>query len=158
MRFKLLVFVGLLLLLFAIGLPSASSTGQVPVTADLWFTGGDFVSGSGVGVAKTADGLTITENESTAVYTSATIKAPIPFNAVVPQWVADVPETSSLEIMLRTAKTEGEWSQWYDIHPQPDWMLPEDPDTVGQMIAVPATAEAIQTAREPRGRAGTGHS
>jgi hypothetical protein len=65
------------------------------------------------------------------------LEAPIPYNAVVPQWTADIPDTTEMEILLRTAKTQDAWSDWYEIHMQPDWMLPGDSDVVGEMITVP---------------------
>jgi hypothetical protein len=62
----------------------------------------------------------------------------------VPQWVADIPELADLEFMLRTAKSAGDWSEWYEIHMQPDWMLPDDRDVVGEMITVPASDSTHQ--------------
>jgi hypothetical protein len=95
-------------------------------------------SGSGSGYALTAEGLAVAEGSATAVYQSAILAAPFPFNALAPSWIADLPEGSDLEIHLRTANATAVWSEWYDIHAHDDWNLPGNAETIGDMILAPA--------------------
>ncbi|MCA9976299.1 MAG: N-acetylmuramoyl-L-alanine amidase [Anaerolineales bacterium] len=142
MKWKFYLFVGIFCLFFAYaqrpvrGETAVSEAGDV---ADLWFEAADFTAGSGEGYQIEAAGLTMVAGVETAVYTSPILTAPIPFNAVVPRWLADVPEGTELEIMLRTATKDGDWTPWHHSHPQDDWMLPGQPDIVGDMIVVPDT-------------------
>ncbi len=138
MKYRYIVLMGLLVALLVNSLPGTSSAEQLTNTSDLFFEDGNFPSGTGNDYEITPDGLTITNSAVTSIYTSPVIKAPIPFNAVVPQWIVDLPEGNSMEIMVRTANSSGVWSEWYDIDPQPDWSLPEDIDIVGDMVTVPA--------------------
>lgn len=116
------------------GQTAVSDSGDV---ADLWFTVADFPAGSGAGYQVVTEGLTMERGATTAVYLSPILTAPIAFNAIVPRWLADAPDGADLEIMLRTAAGDGAWSEWYHLHPQDDWMLPDQPDIVGDMILVP---------------------
>ncbi len=138
MKFKLLTLAGFLIASLIILLPANSAAEQLTTIADLILAGSDFAAGSGEGYEVAADGLTLSETALSGFYTSAVLEAPIPYNAVVPQWTAEVPDLADMEIKLRTAKSQDAWSDWYDIHMQPDWMLPEDSDIVGEMITVPA--------------------
>ena len=85
-----------------------------------------------------AGGLQMANGELTAVYTSPAITAPFPFNAMVPGWTAVLPDGAKLELQLRTTAIAGQWTDWYDVHANEDWTLPEDEIITGDMIAVPA--------------------
>jgi hypothetical protein len=74
---------------------------------------------------------------TTGQYTSPIIDAPIAFNAVVPHWLADRPNSASMSIHLRTGTDSGSWSDWYQLSENDDWMVPGDSEVIGQMIAVP---------------------
>ena len=100
--------------------------------ADLLFTAVSFPQGTGHGFSIGAEGLVM---EETAVYQSPILQAPIPFNAVVPQWTADLP---GLELMIRTGTAVGQWREWVTLHSHSDWDLPNDDLFVGEMITVPA--------------------
>lgn len=67
-------------------------------------------------------------------YESEIIEAPIPFNALVPKWIAD--STFSLEI--RSRQVSGEWSDWYTLHENHDMTQAGDDYTTGDMLFVPA--------------------
>lgn len=142
MKYKTLTFFGLMTLAFIITLPQISF-GQANTVQELQFSGADFAGGS-TGWAITVDGLTLADDANTAVYTSPEITAPIAFNAAVPQWLADIPDDASLEILLRTRPTNGPWGDWQDSHYQNDWMTPDDPWLVGEMLFVPNTEELHQ--------------
>lgn len=138
MKHRLMVLTAVLATLISL-IISETGTAQQPATmADLLFEDDQFPAGSGSGTIVTATGLTLSPTSVTGAYTSPVLTAPLPFNAVVPQWIADIPDTADFELMLRTAKAPGAWSEWYDIHVQADWMLPGDRDEVGEMVTVPA--------------------
>ncbi len=90
------------------------------------------------GMSVTGEGLIQESSVSSGIFVSEPLEAPIPFNAVVPQWIADVSEFAELELQLRTSADGRRWEPWQDIHGQTDWMLPDDPDIVGEMLVVPA--------------------
>lgn len=138
MKLRLTILLGFLGALLAIGLPDFSMAEPSPMLSDLSFDGDSFPAGLGTDYVISGDGVTIADTAVSAVYTSPVLKAETLFNVIVPQWLAKIPESASMELQLRTAKIEGEWSQWYDIHEQPDSMLPGDVISIGDMIAVPA--------------------
>lgn len=144
MRWKFVTWVGMFSLLALIGLSSLArpSTGHAEaLLEEVTFTGADFSAGSGHDFDVTQNGLVIADNAFTTIYTSPGIEAPIPFNAVVPQWRADLPEGTQLAVMVRTKTAVGPWSDWIEIHEQHDWMEPGDDLIVGDMLTVPAAAE-----------------
>lgn len=125
------------LLVLVIGRPVAVSSDQLPVLLDeLTVAGNDFTAGTGQDFVVTANGLTLADAALTAVYTSPEIETPIAFNALVPHWTAAIPEGTTMDIMLRT-RAAGDWSQWFHVHAHEDWLLPEEPVIVGDMITVP---------------------
>ena len=156
MKARLLVLTGFALLILAFVLPingrDKSVTEQasfITETEDLIFNGSDFDKGTQEGVSNMAAGLSLTRQDSYGHYISPIIDAPIDFNAAVPQWIADVPESASLIFQLRTRAADGTWSDWYTSNENLDWTLPGDPDIVGQMITVPVednTHQKIQYA------------
>ncbi len=115
MKFKLLVFVGLLFGLTAVILPAYTQT-EPAVAVE-----------------------TITINpRSSSLQLLDTIEAPFAFNAMVPSWVAEEPLPY---IKVRTSKDGINWSKWFHIQAHDDWTLPEDVETVGDMIVVPLQDE-----------------
>lgn len=144
MRWKFVTWVGMVSLFIFIGLSSLArpSTGHAEaLLEEMTFTGADFSNGSGHDFAVTQNGLIMADTAFTTIYTSPEIEAPIPFNAVVPQWRADLPEGSQLAVQMRTKTAVGPWSDWIEIHEQHDWMEPGDDLLVGEMITVPAADE-----------------
>jgi hypothetical protein len=138
-RRNLVQFFLVALLLTACGLLISSTRSQgAALIADMTFTGQEFSVQPGSGVAVTDEGLTLALDAFKTVFISPPVKAPFPFNAVIPRWLADVPESANLEIRLRTGKSETEWGEWYDIHAQHDWMLPGEEEVVGELVAVTA--------------------
>jgi hypothetical protein len=101
----------------------------------------DFVAQTAEGMAVTDDGLAQESIVTSGIFVSQPVEAPIPFNAVVPQWIDDLPETAALELQIRTSADGRAWGPWYHIHAQPDWMREGEPDTVGEMILVPDADE-----------------
>ena len=138
MKFKTLALAGWLFLLMVYSWPAAGSDDGRAMIEDVLFAADDFAGGSGHGFVVTGAGLTMAAGATTAVYTSPVIKAPIPFNAAVPQWLAVLPDGANMALRWRTRTAAGDWSRWIDVHENDDWTLPGDPDLVGEMIAVPA--------------------
>lgn len=73
--------------------------------------------------------------ESGASFTSQVIEAPIPFNAVVPHWMGANAEGISLQV--RTGPDGETWGDWVAVHANHDWMEPDEPEIVGEMVLVP---------------------
>jgi hypothetical protein len=138
MKFKTLTLLGLLILMAAYNSPTSGSTNGTILNQDIEFNAANFAEGSGTGFIVTDDGLTLAADAVTAVYTSPVIKTPFPFNAAVPRWLAAIPEMASLELQVRTKTAAGNWSDWFHIHENHDWTLPEDLDVTGEMVTVPA--------------------
>jgi hypothetical protein len=115
MKFKLLLIIGLSVLLTAVYLPAMSQSNPEA-----------FIETVSV------------DPNANQLQAATPLEAPFPFNAVVPSWVAD---GESPEIQLRTSKDGQVWSDWHHLHPHDDWTLPEDAETIGDMIIVPAGDE-----------------
>lgn len=112
------------------------SPDTIPMT-DLWLRADDFRAGQGEDVILGANGVTVAENVVAASYTSPELSAPIPFNALVPQWRASLPGDHGLEFHFRTA-SGADWGPWLDLHESPDMSRPEDDLITGDMLVVPA--------------------
>ena len=140
MKYKTLTLLGLIALTILITLPQISF-GQTDIPQELQFSGADFAGGSGDGWTITDDGLTLADGWNTAVYTSPEITAPIAFNAAVPQWLADIPDGAGLSVTLRTRPANSAWTEWQDSEIQPDWITPDDPLLIGEMLFVPNADE-----------------
>ena len=134
---NLLIF-SAVLILFA-PQQGASSFDPPLRTEALVFRGSDFMPQDGDGMALAPNGLTLEKQTNSGNYTSPSIQAPIPFNAIVPRWVVDLPETANMQFFLRSGKSEGEWGNWQELHASSDWTEPEKKSTVGNMAVVPAS-------------------
>lgn len=139
MTIKFLISLSLLISLLAACAWAANDRNDEAISsADLILTSGEFSDGKHTGVVSNSDGLTLDSRSVTGRYTSPMMDAPLAYNAIVPQWHADIPEAASLNIRLRTGTDNGWWSDWFVIEENDDWMVAEDTDKVGQMIVVPA--------------------
>ncbi|MCA9872439.1 MAG: N-acetylmuramoyl-L-alanine amidase [Anaerolineales bacterium] len=130
----------LLALLFASHSSTVARTASEPAVAhidSITLTAVDLADGRLTGLEPSGDSLQISGGALTAVYTSPPISAPFAFNALVPAWTAVLPEGASLDLQVRTAATEGAWSDWLDSPASEDWTLPEDERITGDMVAVP---------------------
>jgi hypothetical protein len=116
----------------------ARSTDWQTLNEDLLIRASDFEVQERSGLAIVASGLALADSANSGSYTSPPIQAPIPFNAVVPQWLVDLPHSSGMKFHLRSGSSVSEWDSWREIHPSYDWMLPEDEEIVGEMSFVPA--------------------
>ncbi|MCA9930350.1 MAG: N-acetylmuramoyl-L-alanine amidase [Anaerolineales bacterium] len=140
MQLKVWTLIIFISLLAVVGLSShvAPAAGyHDPIIEELHFTGSDFSRGMGQGFVVSSAGLSMNDAVYTTIYTSPEIEAPLPFNAIVPQWQSNLPEGSSLALQVRTRSAVGVWSDWFEIHESDDWTLPEDEMSIGDMVAVP---------------------
>lgn len=139
MRLKQVTFVGLILLaLLSIQAGDGVKASSQTHMADLLFAADDFPEGTGQGFVIGATGLQLVAGETTATYQSPSLQAPIPFNAVVPQWTADLPDNAEIEVSIRTGTAAGQWQEWVSLQQQADWDVTGDDLYVGEMIGVPA--------------------
>ena len=90
--------------------------------------------------ADIAKGTTLTEGElaaqssTGASFTTGSIEAPIPFNAVVPHWEGTNAEAISLQV--RTSADGETWGEWLAVSANHDWMEPDEKEIVGEMVLV----------------------
>ena len=123
--------VALLLLLLAVS-GATGDTGELGTTPplikmdSLIFSGRALSGGVADGVRTTVEGLT-----DSGTYTSPPITAPLPFNAVGPQWIIDVPAGASYSLEVRTGLDGEVWGEWIPVEGELDWMRPETGKIVG---------------------------
>ena len=90
--------------------------------------------------ADIAKGATLIEGElaaqsvAGASFTTGSIEAPIPFNAVVPHWEGTNAEAITLQ--ARTSADGETWGEWLSVHANHDWMEPDEKEIVGEMVLV----------------------
>lgn len=138
MNAKIFISLGLLIVLVGVSWPAKAQDETMAKSVDLVLRGPDFLGGASQGVEYGAEGLDLNSGAYTGTYLSPVIDAPIPFNAVVTQWLAQTPGATNITVQLRTGTNNGWWSEWYQISEDHDLALPEDEAVVGQMITVPA--------------------
>ena len=136
-RLLILLLISIVPVIFNSAQDARSNDWQT-LNEDLVIRASDLAVQEGSGLTIVASGLMLANSANSGSYTSPPIQAPIPFNAVVPQWLVDLPHSSSMEFHLRSGSSTSEWGSWREIHPSYDWMLPEDEDIVGEMSFVPA--------------------
>lgn len=124
-----------LILVCLSALTTAAAGYSDPIIEEISYTGDAFATGNGPTL--TQDALRLPDGETTAVYTSPPITAPFPFNAVVPQWRATLPDGASLDVQLRTRTASGTWSKWQHIRAHGDWSMPGEALAIGDMVTVP---------------------
>lgn len=121
---------------------AATKFDETPIiAADIWFQAEDFAQGQGEDTVASPAGLAMAQSVPRAVYTSPQLEAPIPFNALLPQWRAEIPvsddEEHLLEFEFRTAKAD-QWTEWFPLHESHDNAVEGDPFIRGDMLVVPA--------------------
>jgi hypothetical protein len=76
----------------------------------------DFSTGemANLTVTDVADGeLRLSPGATTGVYTSTTVDADFPFNAIVPHWRADGSQHGTIRVEVRLYTAQDGWSRWY---------------------------------------------
>ena len=140
MKFKLLSggVVGLALAIFFVSsFISPASGNYEPILEELTFSGEAFASGEGLDFVVSDEGLSMAPDAFTTIYTSPIIEAPIPFNVVIPEWIAEMPEGGSMDVQMRTKTAVGTWSDWQHSHTHGDWTLDSDVKEIGELVTVP---------------------
>jgi hypothetical protein len=141
---KTLLLALLFALLVALAVPAQPSTFGQPSEnppapmADLVFIAEELIPAVTKGIGLFGEELTMAERESGS-FTSRTVEAPIPFNAVVPQWTGTNP--LAIELQMRTSLDGRTWSDWSHSHAHADWMEPDAPEVAGEMVLVTAPEE-----------------
>ena len=102
------------------------------------FTGTDFAGGNGEGYTLLPRGLSSADGAMRTNYASTVIEAPIAFNVVFSRWTAVMPETTIFSLQLRTSADGEQWSDWFDINPNEDFMDGDMSEIVGDMVIVPS--------------------
>ncbi|MFN2188223.1 MAG: N-acetylmuramoyl-L-alanine amidase, partial [Candidatus Promineifilaceae bacterium] len=138
MKARLWILLTLVLVPVAIMLPRSGEASETIQSDELIFSGDDFEIGLRDNLQITAEGLTLTPSSLSGQYISPIIRTHIPFNALVPRWIANVPYDNTLKIMMRTGVVGQEWGEWLEVHENHDWMIEGDEEIIGQMIGVPA--------------------
>lgn len=108
----------------------------IPIN-ELVFEGQAFAPAGADGMTILPEGLGQEADVLQSIYTSPVLDAPIPFNALVPEWIVDLPETSQLTLELRSGHSTEAMGEWVTVHPVEDWMQPDEATTVGDMLVVP---------------------
>ncbi len=144
-RLILLLFAAVPLTLHAT--QNARSDDWQTLNEDLLFPAGAFVVEEGSGLALASSGLTLSDGANSGTYTSPAVEAPFPFNALVPQWLAELPPSTGMELRLRTGSSADDLGPWQEIHPANDWMVPDEQAITGEMAFVPAADGRHSTAQ-----------
>lgn len=125
---------------------SVSAGGAIPLQ-EMWLEGPDFVDGRAERASVDGRGVTLAPGATTAVYISPPLAAPIPFNAVVPQWRgAGLADPSNFHLYLRSGDPL-EAAQWIEVAASADMTLPGDEAITGNFYFLPdsdQTAETLQ--------------
>ena len=136
---------GFFFLLVALGWQKTDTTSAAPIMQSVTWQGEDFAQGDGLDTAVSPTGLTMADDAVTAVYTSKPILTPISFNALVTSWAAAQPVDTSLEILVRTRQGSGDWSEWFQMESNRDFIEANDHEDLGDMITVPNADETHDT-------------
>lgn len=95
--------------------PSLASREQGTIKrGSLTFSGADFRDGELVGLSVSAGKLGLLRR-SEGMFTSPVIEAPIPFGAVAPHWVANVPLGADIWVQIRCSPDGRAWSPWRNV-------------------------------------------
>ncbi len=131
MKIKLFTLIGFLSLVFALSISAYQPAQASKTLAEMTIS--NFTAGQRERFTVTNEGLMIGDGAVTAVYTSPEIQADIPFNAIVPNWIAN----QEINFRLRTRPQNGNWTEWQIIAANPDWSDPQETQTFGEMIFTP---------------------
>lgn len=88
---------------------------------ELIIEGDGFAGGTAENVIVSGDGLSLEPGAASGTYTSPVWEAPLPFNALVPEWTADTPEGSAVIVEVRTG-ADGAWEAWITLQENHDLM------------------------------------
>lgn len=120
----------------------AEMAGPEVLSGELVLEAGELALWENEGGIATQSALTLAPAAPGALFTSAPIDAPLPFNALVVRWgPLPAAETETvLVIYVRSAPAGGGWTDWQEVEPSADLTLPEDELLTGDFIILPADA------------------
>jgi hypothetical protein len=126
----------LLAILILASQADGSPAGNWLVTGDeIVLVGDELGVGTHVGTRSMAEGLGLVTDSGTFV--SGKITAPISFTDVGALWILDEPAGTGGRLQLRTSRDGDKWTAWQDVEAEEDLRRPDDPDTMGNLIAAP---------------------
>lgn len=138
MKTRICLFLALCSLIILMGWPAAASQEPMVQSAGIILAGDDFNAGTFENTILSAGGLTLAPEANDGQYLSAALDTPLAFNALMPQWLADVPDNAGMVISVRTGTGGDVWSDWVQLQPDADLTLPGDETLTGSIITVPA--------------------
>lgn len=144
MRIRIIFFLfaaALLAAFFTVVRPASTAAAEVQ-SGELVLGPAELVRWENDGGIATPDALTLAAEANGALFTSPTMSAPLPFNALVARWgplPAEAAETV-LVLYVRSAPAGGDWNDWQEIQPSGDLTLPEDELLTGDFVVLPAAA------------------
>lgn len=144
MRIRITTLVGLAAAVAALlYLVRPATTAAADIRSDeIVLSAADLALWENEGGVVTSRALTLAPEAVGALFTSAPMDAPIPFNAIVVRWgplPAEDAETV-LAIYVRSAPAGGDWTDWQEVQPSGDLTLPEDELLTGDFVMLPAAA------------------
>lgn len=129
----------LVLCLFAIVPRSEAASFDNVRGAEIVLFESDLQDGVANGAKLTEQGITL-GGTANGIFVSASIKAPVPFTDVGPQWLVDLPEGSDFQLEIRTSPDGENWNDWIHVEGDLDWVHPETNEWVGDLVGVPQSA------------------
>ena len=105
---------------------------------ELVIAGSDFSGGTTERLLISDDGLSLEPGAVSGTYTSPVWDAPLPYNALVPEWTAEAPEGTAVVVEARTG-TGGAWDAWITLQENADLTDPESEAVTGDMMMTPGT-------------------
>ncbi len=116
---------------------ASEGTAAQPTPMDELVIGGNaFAGGTVENVVVSDDGLRLEPSVASGTYTSPVLDAPLPFNALVPEWTAEAPEGAAVSVAVRTGDA-GAWEEWITLQENADLTVEGSEALTGDMIVTP---------------------
>lgn len=123
------------------GAGRASEGSPVPIE-ELIVAGEAFSGGTAENVLLDGEGVILAPGAAAGTYTSPVWAAPLPFNAMVPEWTADAAEGSAVAVEVRTGNS-GAWEEWVTLQENHDLMEGEATTEAAAHAGTEGSAAAI---------------
>lgn len=125
-----------IVLVFFFTVQPAQADSMAIQSAMLWHTTNHFqTSGAGIGYQARSDGLALAQSRMSGGYISPVFSAPVPFNAVVPEWTAVLPPHTDIHLLVRTGISPDTLGSWTALEAHADFYDGATDQFVGDMLA-----------------------
>lgn len=106
--------------------------------ADYTLKGSQYKSSSDAKDTSISGDLTLPAGQKDATFTSGLTQAPMDFTDVAPHWWAETPESTGVQVEMRTSRDNQAWTDWQRIDEE-DIIMPQDAmtQTYASTISVP---------------------